>query len=71
MKVKVLSICVTGEVKIDDYNLNTGKYRLSFNIFHKSSKPLEIIVSRNTLKSIADSKHTELIEVIDKYVNSF
>lgn len=63
-----IDVLVKGNVKIDNFKLKDGRYRLNFKIFSKSSETLEVIVPRNTLKSLFKSKYEELLEKIDEFI---
>lgn len=65
-----IDVEIIGKVKIDNFELKTGRYRLKFNVFSKSSKSLEVIVPRNTLEALLDSKHEELIDKLDSFMKT-
>ncbi|WP_407414400.1 hypothetical protein [Methanobrevibacter sp.] len=65
-----IDVLVEGKVRIDNYELNDGNYRLKFEKFDKTSESIEVIVPRNTLQVVFDSKHEELIKELDEFVKN-
>ena len=58
---------VEGKIKIDNFELSDGRYRLNFEIFQKTSKVKEVVSPINTLQAVFDSNHEELIRKLDEF----
>lgn len=65
-----IDIVVEGKIKIDNFELSDGRYRLNFEIFQKTSKVKEVVSPINTLQAVFDSNHEELIRKLDEFLEN-
>lgn len=67
-KKTFIEVEIKGIVKIDNYELKNGIYRLNYNTFNKSSNKKEYLISMNILEGFKESRHEELIKKLENFI---